>query len=257
MGVAVWFALPQLPEENPLTATTAAVIDATTQEPPVLVRAAEFIVASTNELRQEHELEPVEVNAQLALAANYFANYMAATDQYSHTADGKTPAERAREHGYDYCLVSENIAYLYSSAGFSTEELAAKFAEVWKESPEHRKNMLDPAVTESGVAVAHSAKTGNYYGVQMFGRPKSLSIQFAIENQSDVPIPYTIGDGPYELPPRNRHSHEECLPTDLTFQLPSEGKPERYTFRPQNGDYFIISGALNELTIEKVEAASR
>ena len=147
--------------------------------------------------------------------------------------------------------MSENIAYVYSSAGFGTEELAEKMVEVWKESPEHRKNMLDPAVTESGVAVAHSVKTGNYYGVQMFGRPKSLSIRFAIENKSEVPIEYTVGERTYELPPRNRHTHEECLPADLTFQLPGESKSQRYTFRPHDGDHFIISGPADKLKVEK------
>ena len=50
------------------------------------------------------------------------------------------------------------------------------------------------AVTEIGVAVAHSTKTGNYYGVQMFGRPKSLSFRFAIENKSEIPIEYNVGE---------------------------------------------------------------
>ncbi len=35
-----------------------------------------------------------------------------------------------------------------------------------------RKNMLAPEVTETGVAVARSGKTGRYYAVQMFGRPR-------------------------------------------------------------------------------------
>jgi hypothetical protein len=29
-----------------------------------------------------------------------------------------------KEHGYDSCIVSENIVTVYSSAGFTTEELA-------------------------------------------------------------------------------------------------------------------------------------
>ena len=152
---------------------------------------------------------------------------MAGADKYSHTADGKTPSERANEHGYDYCLVSENITYLYSSTGFSTEELAEKMVEGWIESPEHCTNMLDVAATEIGVAVAHSGKIGNSYGVQMFGRPKSLSTCFAIENKSEVPIEYTIGERAFKLPPRNRHSHEECLPADLRFLLPGESTPRR------------------------------
>jgi uncharacterized protein YkwD len=251
VALAAWVALPQLPEENPLATTTAAVTDAEKLNPPDLKRASDIIVAMTNEFREGQGLEPVEVNVKLANTASYFADYMAGTDAYSHTADGKTPSDRAREHGYDYCLVSENIAYLYSSADFITEELAEKMVEGWTQSPEHRKNMLDPAVTEIGVAVAHSSTTGNYYGVQLFGRPKSLTIRVAIENKSEVPIEYTVGERTYKLPSRNRRTHEECLPTDITFYLPGESKPVRHDFRPQNGDQYIISGRADRLKIEK------
>jgi uncharacterized protein YkwD len=234
-----------------MATTTAAVTDSKRLNPPDLKRASDIIVAMTNEFREGQGWEPVEVNAELADAASYFADYMAGTDAYSHTADGKTPSERAQEHGYDYCLVSENIAYLYSSADFIPEELAEKMVEGWTQSPEHRKNMLDPAVTEIGVAVAHSGKTGNYYGVQMFGRPKSLSTRVAIENKSEVPVEYAVGDRTYKIAARNRHTHEECLPVDLMFHLPGETKPGRHTFRLQNGDQFIISGPTDRLKIEK------
>jgi uncharacterized protein YkwD len=244
-------ALSQLPKDNPRTTTTAGVMVAKAQKRSDLVRAAALIVAKSNEFREEQGLNPMEVNAKLAHTANYFADYMARSDKYSHTADGKTPSERAEENGYDYCLVSENIAYVDRSAGIGTDELAKKMVEVWKQSAEHRKNMLDPLVMESGVAVAHSGKTGKYYGVQLFGRPKSLSIGLAIENKSQVPIEYTLGERTYQLPSRSRQSHEECLPADLTFQLPDESKPERYTLRPHDGNHFVISGPANELKIEK------
>ncbi len=231
--------------------TTTSVADSETQRRPDGVRASALIVARANEFREDQGLQPVEVSAKLTDAAGYFADYMANTDRYSHTADGKTPAERAEEHGYEYCLVTENIAYVYSSAGFSTEELAEKMVEGWKESPEHRKNMLDPFVTESGVAVAHSSKSGNYYGVQMFGRPKSLSISFTIENQAEVPVEYTIGERAFELRPRYRYTHEECLPDVLTFYLPGEPKPERRTYRPESGDHFIIAATADALEVVK------
>ncbi|HEX6963848.1 MAG TPA: CAP domain-containing protein, partial [Lacipirellula sp.] len=123
-------------------------------------QAARLIVEQTNAFRQSENLEPVAVNAELEAAAQYFAQYMARTDTYGHTADGNRPAGRATRFGYEYCLVSENIAYQYSSLGFETEELATRLTTGWKESPGHRKNMLEPAVTETGVAVAQSPNTG-------------------------------------------------------------------------------------------------
>ena len=47
--------------------------------------------------------------------------------------------------------------------------------EGWERSAAHRKNMLDRDATEIGVAVAHSPRTGRYYGVQVFGRPRGVN----------------------------------------------------------------------------------
>ena len=58
MAFAAWVALSQLPEDNPMTTTTAAVMDAKTQTRPDLVRAAALIVAKTNEFREEQGLKP-------------------------------------------------------------------------------------------------------------------------------------------------------------------------------------------------------
>ena len=92
----------------------------------------------------------------LAKTARYFADYMARTDNYGHTADGRQPSARATEHGYDYCVVAENIAYQFSSTSFETGELVDGFVEGWKQSPGHRKNILDDTVIDTGVAVAYS-----------------------------------------------------------------------------------------------------
>lgn len=131
-----------------------------------------LVVDATNAFRGQEGLDSVRPDRALAKAAQDFADYMARTDRYGHTADGRNPADRARGQGYGYCLLAENIAYQYNSAGFRTAELARGFVEGWKHSPGHRKNMLEPAVTDTAVAVAHSEKSGRYYAVQMFGQPK-------------------------------------------------------------------------------------
>jgi hypothetical protein len=51
-----------------------------------------------------------------------------------------------------------------------------------------RKNLLNPAVTETGVAVAQSEQTGTYDTGQLFGRAKSQQIAFQITNTSDLAI---------------------------------------------------------------------
>ena len=92
---------------------------------------------------------------------------MAATDMYGHEADGRQPWDRVRTQGYDYCEVAENIAYAWRTNGFSPEQLVNEFVQGWEHSPEHRKNMLNPDLTEIGVAVARSPDTGLYYAVQI------------------------------------------------------------------------------------------
>ena len=130
------------------------------------------VVADTNGFRQENGLPITGSAAALRRTAEAFAAYMARTDTYGHEADGRTPGDRARSHGYDWCRVSENISYQWSSHDFDTAELARRLVEGWKKSPGHRRNMLDPKVTETAVAVARSTRSGKYYAVQMFGRPR-------------------------------------------------------------------------------------
>src|SRR5689334_5509031 len=77
-----------------------------------------LIIDKTNQFRREQGLDPVARERALDRAAQEFAAYMARHDKYGHEADGRKPSERARAHGYDYCLVSENISYQHSSADF-------------------------------------------------------------------------------------------------------------------------------------------
>lgn len=196
----------------PLPATAPAEILAT---PEALNDAASEIIKLTNEFRQEQKLPPVTIHSKLAATAEYFVNYMATEYKYGHKADGKTPSERAKSHGYDYCILTENIAYQYSSVGFSPAEVAEKFTTAWKNSPDHRKNMIDPDVTEMGVAVGQSKKTGYYFAVQMFGRPSSLRIEFTLLNRTSTTIHYISGDRELTLPPSYSRTHYICRPYEI------------------------------------------
>ena len=175
-----------------------------------LSEASKLVVAATNAFRQTEKLAAVEPNPQLLKAARYYADFMARTEKYGHHADGSAPADRATKFGYDYCIISENVAYQFSSVGFSTQQLAQRLFDGWKNSPEHRKNMLDPNVTDTAIAVAHSANTGHYYSVQLFGRPKSQTIQFSVANHAGVAVEYAVGDQTFPLPPRATRTHRVC-----------------------------------------------
>jgi uncharacterized protein YkwD len=223
-----------------------------------VARAAAMIVDKTNEFRKSEGRAAVTINPKLEETARYFAGFMARTDKYGHTADGNRPSDRARQHGYEYCIIAENIAYEYDSRGFTTERLATGFFEGWKHSPHHRKNMLDPDVIETGVAVAQSPDTGYYYAVQMFGRPRSDRIEFQIANRSGETIRYQLGDKTFPLPPRYTRTHQRCRPGDLTFRWPDDVKEDPKTVRPHTGDRFVVERtAAGKFEVEQATAAGK
>ena len=204
---------------------------------PDLKQVAQQIVERTNRFRREHGREPVRSNQNLTAAAQYFADYMARTSRYGHTADGKRPADRAESHGYAYCLVSENIAYQYSSDGFEVAELAEAFTQGWINSPGHRKNMLEPAVVDTGLAVARG-QSGTYYAVQMFGRPESMRIEFKISNRSGSAVQYIVDGQSFPLPPRVTRTHQRCRMPELRFVAAGDK-----TFTLQDGKHYVVRGA--------------
>ncbi len=167
---------------------------------PDLTEVATMIVKQTNQFRQAEKRKPVKVNSILRTTATDFAQYMAKTDQYGHRADGRGPSARVTAQGYHFCIVEENIAYDFKTTGFTTQKLANAFMEGWKKSPPHRRNMLEPNVTEIGVAVAQSQTTGVFYAVQDFGRPKADKIEFRVVNHTETPFDYQIAGRSYELP---------------------------------------------------------
>jgi hypothetical protein len=99
--------------------------------------------------------------------------------------------------------------------------------------------MLDPDVTETGVAIARSGDTGLYYAVQLFGRPKSLRIEFRVANRTGVAVRYKVGDKTYDLPPRVVMTHELCRPSEVTL-LAADGATVATT-HPANGDKFAVA----------------
>jgi hypothetical protein len=213
-------------------------------------------VEQTNQFRREQKLSPVSPNENLRETAQYFAEFMARTNKYGHTADGQRPSQRAAEHGYEYCIVSENIAYAYRSTGFTESELAENFVQGWIDSPEHRENMVESAVKEIGVAVAHSQESGHYFAVQMFGRPRSASIEFQVVNESGEAVRYKIGERAYSLPPRFTRTHQQCRPSQVSFLSPdaAEEAPPAKTVEPDSGDRFIVRQAQDKLEVEESRA---
>jgi uncharacterized protein YkwD len=215
---------------------------------PDLPQVGASILTLTNRFRSQNGRGKLKVNPRLSRAAQSFADYLARTDIFSHTADGKRPSQRVSEQGYTFCLVAENIAYEYNSAGFTTQSLARAFVTGWRHSPEHRRNMLDADLDEIGVGVARSAKTGRYYAVQDFGRPKSKAIVFKITNDAKSTIHYTVDGKSFSLDPHYTVTHQRCRSPELDFrEAPVKGDSEKeeeaaFSFQPRNGAHFVVRG---------------
>jgi uncharacterized protein YkwD len=220
---------------TPMACALPSAADA--QRHPDVARVEALVIDGTNEFRRHEHLQAVERNARLDEAAREFAAFLARTGKFDHDADGRTPSDRARAHGYDLCLIAENISYEFNSADFETRDLARRFVEGWKSSPGHRKNMLKGDATEIAVAVARGAANGppRYYAVQLLGRPKSARIEFRVSNPSDTAVRYRVAEREFVVQSRQVRTHTECGPTPVSFEIPGETR-----FTAQGGERFVV-----------------
>jgi hypothetical protein len=192
----------------------------------------------TNALRQSQSVNALAWSPKLAAAAQELARHMAATGRYGHDADGRNPMERAQAHGYAFCHISENIANLQRSTGFDDQALASAVIDGWKSSPIHRRNMLDPDVTESAVAVAQNERTHRWYAVQLFGLPESARISFRVRNRADAPVAYSVDGTPFELGPGVIRTHQRCRRPQVIMNWPGAQAPAR--FEPRGGERYDV-----------------
>lgn len=220
-------AMGQVIEEDNSEVIVSGQTDPKTSETPDLSEVARSMVVKTNEFRAHQGLPSVARSEHLDAAAQYFAGFMARTSKYGHRADGQSAVERAREHGYSPCITAENIDWQFSNQPYSASELAGEFMADWKASAKHRKNMLDPDVTEIGLAVAYNDETLHFYAVQILARPKSHAIEIRIANRTATEIGYQMGNETSWLPAGFVRTHERCRPTEVVFHLPSDDPSAR------------------------------
>jgi cysteine-rich secretory family protein len=206
---------------------------------PDLPQTEIAIVEMTNAFRKENKLGALTPNRALAAAARAFATYLGKSGKFAHEADGRKPAERAEAQGYRYCTVAENLALNLDSRGFETQQLARSAVEGWKASPGHRANMLQPYVTEIGVAVVRAPDPDpKFISVQLFGRPESLKVEFSVVNRAGAPVHYQLGEDNITLPVHTIATYTRCDPDKLTFEKTSPGAQP---FAPRNGDRFVVT----------------
>ena len=110
---------------------------------------------------------PLEMDDALRCAARSHAVDMATSDYFAHDSlAGNGPSVRVDRVGYEWSVVSENIA-----AGRDTAE--ATVAGLLASTTGHCENMLDPEVVDAGMGVAFAAETSyGWYWTQVFAAPR-------------------------------------------------------------------------------------
>ncbi|WP_204141445.1 CAP domain-containing protein [Halomicronema sp. CCY15110] len=126
------------------------------------------VINLTNQHRTQMGLSALSVDIDLKEAAQYHSGNMAVLDFFDHQdLDGKRPADRAEDFGYETRYVGENIAL-----GQTTPQ--AVFT-AWLNSSGHRANIENANYNEIGVGYYFMANdpgtyTFRHYWTQKFGR---------------------------------------------------------------------------------------
>lgn len=221
---------------------------------PDVAKTEIAIVEMTNDFRAKYKLGAVKPDAKLINAARAFAAHLARTGKFAHDGDGREPAQRAANAGYQYCFIAENLALNQSSAGFDTRELARQMVEGWINSPGHRKNLLAEHATDTAVAIAKGPdRDPKYIAVQLFGRPKTLAFEFQISNSTGGPVRYSFGGKAHELKAGVAAMHTACTPDDITFEGPivaAAGKAPASRYQAADGQIFVLEKAPGGYSVE-------
>lgn len=131
---------------------------------------AESVLAYTNVERYRQGLPFLNSNQILSKLAKDKMVDLFANQYFAHESlSGKTISDFAKQAGYEYILVGENLA-------LGNFETSREVVTAWMNSPGHRKNILSDTYTEIGIAAGRSVYEGRsvWIVVQSFGMPKTV-----------------------------------------------------------------------------------
>jgi uncharacterized protein YkwD len=121
------------------------------------------ILQQLNTLRTSHHLHTITLSSQLSTAAMAHTRDMAAHGYFAHESGNGSAFWKRIQHyygpsGYGMWSVGENL--LWSSPTVDS----AQAIKLWFNSPEHKKNMLNPTWREIGIAALHVTSAPGVYG---------------------------------------------------------------------------------------------
>jgi uncharacterized protein YkwD len=161
----------------PLAGAQAAAGDCTKKRPTTIKRnrIAKRVHRLINEQRTQNGLAALQTDPGVKSAAVKHSQNMADTGIFSHVIDGKGPVDRLKDENVEFTLAGENI---YSSwcqttngkPAYDVDEFAYEAVAKWMDSDGHRKNILNPDFTHTGIGIAAIARDGKgyLYATQVF-----------------------------------------------------------------------------------------
>ncbi len=179
------------------------------------------ILALTNQARATLNLQPLELNSRLASSAQAKAIDMLENQYFEHTSpDGLTPWYWIKSTGYRYLKSAENLAVHYTTA--------ESVQNSWMASSNHKKNILNPVFTESGVGIANGFFEGveTTFVVQHFGQPVPVE-EFVI------PETESISEKTDQVPPAVNTSTQPVIVAE-TPPIEQQPQPAQPTEPPPN-----------------------
>lgn len=123
-----------------------------------------------NEQREQRGLLPLKPDSKLDMAASNKSKDMVSRNYFEHYAYGLSPWDFIASTGYNYLYAGENLAMDFDTAEGMVNS--------WMNSPAHRKNILNPDYSDTGIGIVkgtYADPTGSRETVMvtnMFGREK-------------------------------------------------------------------------------------
>jgi uncharacterized protein YkwD len=124
-----------------------------------------------NRDRAAERLPPMQIDEQLAQAAQSHAEDMLRRNYFSHySPEGQTPTDRLTVVGGSG-FPSENIVMRESTRFRHVNiQILEEFQDQWMHSPKHRHSLMNPNLEKFGYGLAIDPNSGRTFAVQMFSR---------------------------------------------------------------------------------------
>ncbi len=134
----------------------------------LLSEEEQALLAYVNDYRVQNGLNTLSVSASLTEAARWMSRDMGDGNYFGHTDSfGRSPFDRMAAAGYD-CVAHNTWCGENLAAGIST---GSETFELWRNSPGHNGNMLNPNYVVAGIAAVlnQDSTYGWYWTLDMGG----------------------------------------------------------------------------------------